>query len=137
MSAPDYARILVAAAEKDVSALRHMDDAEAFADEIFGLHAQQATEKLFKAWLALLGETYPLVHDLRRLLEMLTDREPEANRFRALIDYTPYAVQFRYIGQDAPAGSLDRKETVEEVNTLLEEVRRRAQGETPDRRPPV
>ena len=74
MSDLKCARILVEAADKDVSALRHMGDAAAFADEIFGLHAQQAAEKLFKAWLALLGETYPLIHDLRRLLEMLMAR---------------------------------------------------------------
>ena len=125
MSDLKCARILVEAADKDVSALRHMGDAAAFADEIFGLHAQQATEKLFKAWLALLGETFPLVHDLRRLLEMLIDGEPDAARFTALIDYTPYAVQFRYIGQDAPAGSLARDKIVEEVGALLAEVRRR------------
>ena len=125
MSDVKCARILVEAAEKDLSALRHMDDADAFADEIFGLHAQQAVEKLFKAWLALLDETYPLVHDLRRLLEMLTAYEPDAHRFGALIEYTPYAMQFRYTGQDMPAGSLDRERIVEEVSALLEDVRRR------------
>ena len=102
-----------------------MDDADAFADEIFGRHAQQAVEKLFKAWLALLDETYPLVHDLRRLLEMLTAREPDAHRFGALIEYTPHAMQFRYTGQDMPAGSLDRERIVEEVSALLEDVPRR------------
>ena len=125
MSDVKCARILVEAAEKDLSALRHMGNADAFADEIFGLHAQQAVEKLFKAWLALLGEIYPLVHDLRRLLEMLTAHEPEAHRFGALIGYTPYAMQFRYTGQDMPAASLDREMIVEEVSMLLEEVRRR------------
>ena len=125
MSDVKCARVLVEAAEKDLSALRHMSDADAFPDEIFGLHAQQAAEKLFKAWLALLDETYPLVHDLRRLLEMLTAHEPEARRFGALVEYTPYAMQFRYTGQDMPAGSLDRERIVEEVSTLLEEVRRR------------
>jgi HEPN domain-containing protein len=34
-------------------------DVEVFADEIFGFHVQQAAEKLFKAWIALLGEEYP------------------------------------------------------------------------------
>ncbi len=125
MSDVKCARILVEAAEKGLSALRHMGDADAFPDEIFGLHAQQAAEKSFKAWLALLGEIYPLVHDLRRLLEMLTAHEPEAHRFGALIEYTPYAMQFRYTGQDMLAASLDRERIVEEVSTLLEEVRRR------------
>lgn len=117
-----------------MSALRHMSDAAAFADEIFGLHAQQAAEKLFKAWLALLGEIYPLVHDLRNLLGMLTAREPDAGRFATLIDYTPYAVQFRYVGQDRPPGSLDRDRIVEEVSALLEEVRQRLASATASNR---
>ena len=72
MSDPKQARVLLEAAEKDVSALRGMGDAAVFADEIFGFHVQQAAEKLFKAWLALLGEAYPMTHDLTELLEMLT-----------------------------------------------------------------
>jgi HEPN domain-containing protein len=53
----EQARELASAAERDISALRGMDDAAIFADEIFGFHVQQAAEKLFKAWLALQGET--------------------------------------------------------------------------------
>ncbi len=49
----EQARELASAAERDISALRGMDDAAIFADEIFGFHVQQAAEKLFKAWLAL------------------------------------------------------------------------------------
>jgi len=71
MSDPKQARLLLAAAERDFAALRGMGDATIFADEIFGFHAQQATEKLLKAWLASLGETYPLSHDLASLLDML------------------------------------------------------------------
>ena len=63
MSDPMQARALLEAAERDVSALRGVDDTVMFADEIFGFHVQQAAEKLLKAWLALLGEIYPLSHD--------------------------------------------------------------------------
>ncbi len=125
MSDPKQARVLVEAAERDVSALRGMGDAAVFADEIFGFHAQQAAEKLFKAWLALLGEVYPAIHDLIELLEMLTAHQPAAARFHALIDYTPYAVQLRYAGADAGAGPLDRRAALERVEALLDEVRRR------------
>ena len=69
MSDLKAARVLVEAAERDIAALRGMGDASVFADEIFGFHTQQATEKLFKAWLALLGDTYPLTHNLEQLLE--------------------------------------------------------------------
>ena len=59
MSDLKQARVLLTSAERDISALRGMADAAVFADEIFGFHAQQAAEKLLKAWVALLGETYP------------------------------------------------------------------------------
>jgi len=44
MSDPKQARILLEAAERDVSALRGMGDAAVFADEIFGFHVQQAAQ---------------------------------------------------------------------------------------------
>ena len=102
-----------------------MGDTAVFADEIFGFHVQQAAEKLFKAWIGLSGETYPLTHDLSELLQILTIRSPDAARFDALIDYTPYAVQFRYGAQDAAAEALDRGDALARVEALLEEVRRR------------
>ena len=125
MSDAKQSRVLVEAAERDVSALRGMGDAVVFADEIFGFHAQQAAEKLFKAWLALLGEVYPAIHDLTELLEMLTVHQPAAARFHALIDCTPYAVQLRYIGAEAGAEPLDRHAVLVQVEALLDEVRRR------------
>ena len=129
MSDPKQARVLLEAAERDISALRGMGDVAVFADEIFGFHVQQAAEKLFKAWLALLGETYPLTHDLSELLELLETRESDADRFDGLIDYTPYAVQFRYGADDAEAGSLDRDEVLGQAEALLGEVRRRLTSE--------
>ena len=125
MSDPKQARVLLKAAERDVFALRGMGDTAVFADEIFGFHVQQATEKLFKAWLALSSETYPTTHDLTELLEALTNRSRDAARFDGLIDYTPYAVQFRYGAQDAAAEALDRGDALARVEALLEEVRRR------------
>ena len=71
---------------RELSALHGMGDANVFADEIFGFHVQQAAEKLFKAWLALRGETYPLSHDLAALLDMLSTREADVVRFDKLVD---------------------------------------------------
>ena len=42
MSDFEQARELARAAERDISALRGMDDAAVFADETFGFHVQQA-----------------------------------------------------------------------------------------------
>ena len=126
MSDLKQARVLLTAAEPDISALRGMADAAVFADEIFGFHAQQAAEKLLKAWLALLGETYPTTHDLDRLLAMLRACDVEATRFNELVEYTPFAVQFRYAPGDLSARPLDRDTAIERVEALLKEVRRKS-----------
>lgn len=120
MSDHKQARELLEA--RDLSALRGMGDADI--GEIFGFHAQQAVEKLFKAWLALLGETYPTTHSLVRLLEKLRRRDDSASRFDELVEYAPYAVQFRYAGADQALMPLDRGEVVRRVEALLERVRR-------------
>ena len=109
MSDLKQARVLLMSAERDISALRGMADAAVFADEIFGFHAQQAAEKLLKAWLALLGETYPTTHDLARLLTMLRESGVEATRFNELVEYTPFAVQFRYASGDLSARPMPRQ----------------------------
>ena len=124
MSDLEQARELLAAAERDLSALRGMGDAEIFADEIFGFHIQQAVEKSFKAWLALLGETYPTTHNLERLLKALATRDPGAVRFEELTGYTPYAVVLRYADAAPQRGSIDRREALLRVETLFERVRR-------------
>lgn len=93
MSDPKCARVLVEAAERDLSALRGMADEEVFADEVAGFLAQQATEKLVKAWIALLGETYPITHDIAQLLEVLASRQAPGLGLSALVELTPYAVR--------------------------------------------
>lgn len=125
MSDLEQARELASAAERDISALRGMSDATVFADEIFGFHVQQAAEKLFKAWLASQGETYPLSHDLAALLDMLRVGGADVARFDGLVGYTRYAVRLRYAGADPGASPLDRPKAVERVEALLAAVRRR------------
>ncbi|MCZ6632032.1 MAG: hypothetical protein O7G87_01390, partial [bacterium] len=48
MSDLDHAHSLLAMAQKDLTALEGMQDAQTFASEIFGFHAQQAVEKALK-----------------------------------------------------------------------------------------
>ena len=80
----EEAHKLLAAADRDLSALRGMADPLVFADEIAGFHAQQAAEKLLKAWLVLLGESYPYTHNLARLLKLLQEKESTSENFREL-----------------------------------------------------
>ena len=114
--------VLLGAAERDFSALRAMGENPDFADEIFGFHAQQAAEKAFKAWLAILGEDYPLTHDLVRLIKMLMERSTDAEHYKPLADYGPYAVQFRYL-VDPDVKPLDRKAALEHLGELMGHVR--------------
>ena len=128
MSDPKQVRLLLVAAERDLTALRGMTDVATFADEIFGFHVQQAVEKLFKAWLALLGETYPTTHNLARLLQMLSTHGTEAERFAGLVDFTPYAVQFRYAPGEPDSMPLGRETAVASVQALFQVVRGQADG---------
>ena len=122
MSDTKCARLMYRAAERDVLTLRSMTaDAPV---ESFGFHVQQAAEKALKAWLALLGEKYPLTHSIETLLDRLDDRSAATASFRSLIDYTPYAVEFRYMGVDPDAEPIDRRGTLALVQELLEQVGR-------------
>ena len=121
MSDLKSARMLYHAAERDVLTLRSMtNDAPV---ESFGFHVQQAAEKAFKAWIALLGETYPLTHNLETLVDLLGDGGASVEPFGGLLDFTPYAVEFRYAGVDPGAEPLDRESALALVEALLERVR--------------
>lgn len=122
MSDRKCARTLVQSAELDLRALRGMSDFEAFADEIAGFHAQQAAERLLKAWIAIGGQVFPLTHNLGTLLDILRDHEPDADRFRGLIALNPFAVQFRYEAITGDTEPLDREGVVRSIQTLLERV---------------
>ena len=121
MSDLKCARMLFDAAERDLLTLQGMT--AGVPEESFGFHVQQAAEKVFKAWLALLGETYPLTHNLEALLDLLADQGVETHPFRELIGYTPYAVEFRYEGVGARTEPIDRDETLALVEALLERIR--------------
>ena len=123
MSDLKCARMLLHAAERDVEALRVMRGSDEVSDEIFGFHVQQAAEKALKARIALLGGTYPLTHNIEGLLDFLVDRGVDIEIFRTLVEYTPYAVEFRYQGIDSDTDPIDRDNALALVEALLEEVR--------------
>jgi HEPN domain-containing protein len=114
----EQARLLLELATRDLQALRHMLPPAAFADEIFGFHAQQACEKAFKAWLCLLGATYPLTHDLRLLCVLVEERGASAaTRFENLVALSDFAVQYRYgFSAEEP---LDRSAVLRQVEQLV------------------
>ena len=122
MSDPKCARMLLKAAERDLEALRVMCDSDQVPDEVFGFHIQQAAEKSLKAWLALVGEVYPLTHNLELLLDLLVRRGIATRPFRKLVEYTPYAVEFRYAGVDSTTEPIDRDVALALVESLLRQV---------------
>jgi HEPN domain-containing protein len=66
-------------------------------DNVIGFHCQQAAEKLPKALLSHLMVRFRRTHDLRELMDLLTDSGHALPL--ALMDLdilTPYAVEFRY-----------------------------------------
>ena len=123
------ARTLLDSAGKNIFVLRGAVDTPDYPEEVFGFHVQQAAEKSFKAWLALLNEQYPISHDLALQSDRVKAVDTDVTRFDELIDYSPYAAQFRYTGstKDEP---LDRntalrlsEELAEHVETMFESVK--------------
>lgn len=125
MSRVEHAREMLILAQRDFKALQGMLDAETFADEIFGFHAQQAVEKALKAWLSFVGAEYPRTHDLEELLELLEEHaEPILDAFYDLVDLTDFAVQYRYGIFDDAEGQLNRGVMIQEVSDLVVHVER-------------
>ncbi|MHC4441954.1 MAG: HEPN domain-containing protein [Planctomycetota bacterium] len=119
MAACDEARQLLSAANKDWRALYGMGDPDVFADEIFGFHAQRAVEKALKAWLSLLGVEYPITHDLTLLLSILQENGQKVKALYELIEFNPYAVQYRYEAFEEVGSPLDRTAVTARIGDLL------------------
>ena len=104
----DAVKTLLHKAAQDEAALRELLPKPEFDTDTLGFHAQQAVEKLLKAWLCFLGVDYPKTHSLTALISLL------AENGKALPDgladmgrLTPFAAVFRY--DDMPLGArIDR-----------------------------
>ena len=134
MPAGDFrnARLLLDMAAKDYRALCSMFEPEAFADEVFGFHCQQAAEKALKAWLSLLGVQYQRIHDLSELLSLLEDHVPVPERFADVVEYNPFGVQHRYLPFEGCLSLAERETMVELVGDLLAHVEKLSEGANGD-----
>jgi len=124
MSGPDEARAMLTVAQHDFAAIEALCDMPAIATEIVGFHAQQAVEKALKAWIAWTGRDFPYTHNLVALFNLLEEAGCDVERFKPLVQYDAFAVQFRYTPMDLPDVELDRAEAVREVRKLLDHVQR-------------
>lgn len=97
MTSGDQARIYFAKADEDIHVLQTLCSDPATSDAIWGFHAQQAVEKLLKAALSSRGTRFPFTHRLLDLADLLSDAGcPIPQEAEALLDLTPFAVEFRY-----------------------------------------
>ena len=122
MSDIKCARLMYHAAVRDLLTLRSMTAGAP--EESVGFHVQQAAEKAFRAWVALHGKLYPLTHDIEVLLDLLDDQGVAVEPFRGLVEFTPYAVEFRYAGVGSDTDPIDRGGALGLLEALLERVRR-------------
>lgn len=77
-------------------------------------------EKVLKAWLSLLGVTYPRTHVLYDLFALLEAHGAVTiSGFHHLQSLTPFGVQFRYEEYSSLDEPLDRSEVIRHVNALL------------------
>ena len=122
------AKLLLGMADGDLGAVRAMRDRAEFTDEIFGFHVQQAAEKCFKAWIAMLGEEYPLTHNLGELMDVIRPRDAAVSQHAALKAFSAFAVNYRYAPLPEDAGPMDRPAAIRQVDALMRRVRRRMPG---------
>ena len=97
---------------------------EAYPAEDWGFTAQQAVEKLLKAWIVLRNGQPPRVHDLTTLAEC---SGLECNPL--LLELQVYAVEARYEEGPFPLPA-DRSLILEAIQQLLAECEQRARAES-------
>jgi len=120
----EQAKNLLGAAERDYRAFVGMEDPTVFSDEIFGFHVQQAVEKALKAWLCCLGVLFPRAHDLDELGALLEEAGQKIPKFvSGLLEFTDFAVVFRYEAFPDMEADIDRRDCVGKVARLLQFVR--------------
>lgn len=135
----DLARVLLARAVDDETLVRKVCSDADVADSIVGFHAQQAAEKLIKAVLAARGVAFVKSHALSYLIGLVEENDIEAPDELSEADVlSPWAVEFRYEGEDPPA--LDRSAAlglVEQLRAWAEnEIKAAGQPPIPDERQP-
>ena len=88
-------------------------------ENIFGFHAQRASELALKAWISLAGERYERTHSIIDLAAIINNAGvPEVQRFAHLITLSPYAVKYVYEAIEDP--TMDRQYVADEVNALAD-----------------
>lgn len=101
----DFVRQWLDKADHDLRVAELLTEAPLDNFEAVGFHAQQAAEKLIKAFLVRYQIEFPKSHDIARLRGLVAGVDPRLAEELAFADWlTPYGVEFRYPGELAPVG---------------------------------
>jgi HEPN domain-containing protein len=104
---PDRPEVLLRKARQDELVLQKLLNDPEVDDDTLGFHAQQAAEKMLKAVLASRGVDYPKTHNLRVLIELLSQTGigfPET--LSAITRLTQFGTTFRYDNfEPTPSGN--------------------------------
>ena len=114
----------MALAEEDFEVAVHLLNLGKFRPSLF--HLQQSVEKYLKAFLVLKGIEFERTHDIRRLVELCSQADPE---FHYLLDIgahflTEYATETRYPGFHQPTKE-EAEESFEVARKALEFIKRK------------
>ena len=71
-------------------------------------------EKLLKTLLVAEGRSYPLTHDLDRLIGLVAETGKDMTAYLDLGDLNPYAVELRYGLDDDQNSELDRRQLLDQ-----------------------
>jgi len=87
MKQREQTRLLLRKAAQDEAVMDALLQNTDIDDETFGFHAQQAVEKLLKAYLSARGVDYPKMHNLRAIVDLIAATGPRHCR-RSLRTWT-------------------------------------------------
>lgn len=113
------AQKLLRIAREDLLTARAMLDESKFVDRVFGFHAQQATEKLLKAWISALDLRFPYTHELRLLTKILAENGIDTTEYSSLLELTQFAVEYRYDDELIVIQPFDRLAILELIEKLF------------------
>jgi len=124
MSNPDDPRTWIAKAENDLLNVRNNLNAEQVPWDTVCFHAQQAAEKMLKAFLVARGRVVSRTHDLVALLaEAVAVGGPLDSLEADCRLLTPYAVLFRYPTAGEDPSEQEGRRAVAAAERVCEQVR--------------
>ena len=119
MNQRERALLFLEKAAEDEAVVSEWAGSPLISDTIFGFHCQQAVEKLLKATLIYAGIDFRRTHDLRELMDIMSDKGlPLPETLTDLDTLTPYAVEYRYEDVALEEEPMDRHSACEMIRKL-------------------